>query len=129
MARNLVCMVLALALGSVAAQARAAKVRQDIYEVSIGASATTGAAPANFAGLAKRVYVTSSNLGTTCVVNLRALPSAITLFTSDALSTGTTAVSLSDLPVAGRTEWLVTAGAAQPTTRTVSILLYYDANE
>ncbi|MCX7049858.1 MAG: hypothetical protein NTX50_30790 [Candidatus Sumerlaeota bacterium] len=125
----LVVALAALALAALGVAVHAAQVMQDTYVVSLGTGTTTGTAQANYAGFAKRAYVTASNLGTTCTVAIRTSPSLQTLSTSDALSTGTSTVSLSDLPVAEPTEWLVTAGAAMSTTRTVSIQLYYDANK
>ena len=128
--RNGLVVVLGIALLSLLApESHAANVRQDVYEVTVGASATTGSVSANFAGYAKRAYVASQDLGTTCVVALRSSVHGTTLFASDALSTGTTTVSMGDLPVAERTEWLVTTGASPATTSTVSIRFCYDANQ
>ena len=107
----------------------AVNIRQGIYTVTIPKSSANGVAQANFAGLAKRATVTASNLGTTCVVQLDAAGSQRALFTSAALSTGTTTLALDDLPVAEATEWRVTCGATMATTKTVTIQLCYDANE
>ena len=127
--RIALCLTVTLALCGATTDAFAAKLRQDTYEASIGSSVTTGSARANFSGFAKRAYVTSQDLGATCVVQLRAQTDARVLFTSDPLSTGVTTLLLNDLPIAERTQWHVTTGAQPATTQTVTIRLVYDAND